>query len=336
MQLHLVFPGLLWPQKALRDTAFDLELPALAWLLGRGRRTWRPPLALESWLCRAFGITAEEAPVAALRLLGEGGQPGNEVWLCADPAHLGVSQGRLSLSPLAIDAETMAQITASLAPHVRAHLPYAAEFIAGHPHYLRLASLPELITTPPSAVIGRAVPSKPLSGTDAPSWLRLGNELQMLLHALPANREREAQGLPAINTLWFWGLGPLPAPAASPYQAAFSDHALLRGLAVWAGIPVQDGAAKMDSLPPTGMTLQLVDALQAPAQELDASAWREALMTVERDYLQPLQAALRNGSIKNLRITALGEDACVDIRLERSDPFKFWRRPLPLHELSQP
>src|SRR5487761_1895583 len=125
MQVHLILPGLLWPQKALGDTAFDLELPALSRLLGRGKITWQPSSPLETRLCREFGIMAEEAPAAALRLLGEGTEPGNGIWLCADPAHLGVEEGRLTLSEhdLDIGSASMRQIAAGLAPHFRAHLP---------------------------------------------------------------------------------------------------------------------------------------------------------------------------------------------------------------------
>lgn len=333
MQLHLLFPGLLWPQKALRDTAFDLELPALTRLLGHGRIAWQPPLSLEAWLCREFGILAEEPPAAALRLLGEGGQPGNEVWLCADPAHLSIVQGRLTLTGLDIDPAVMQQVAASLAPHFRAHLPAFAEFIAGHHNYLRLATLPQLITTPPSAVIGRAIPSEHLRGPDARAWLRLGNEIQMLLHALPVNREREALGLPAINTLWFWGAGALPAHASSSYKAIFGDHPLLEGLAARAGIPFQGSLPESSALPRSGRTLLLVDDFQAPSQELDAAAWREAISKTERDWMKPLQAALKSGRIASLRISALGEEACLDLYLKRSDMFKFWRRPQALHEL---
>lgn len=338
MQLHLVFPGLLWPQKALRDTAFDLELPALGRLLGRGRVNWQPPATLEAWLCREFGIAAAEPPVAALRLLGEGGQTGNHVWLCADPAHLGMDQGRPTLTMLDIDQETMRPLTSSLAPYFQDELSgMAAEFVARRHHYLRLAGLPDIHTTPPSAVIGRAVPSGHLAGADAPAWLRLDNEMQMLLHALPLNREREAQGLPVINTLWFWGAGALPAQASSPYQTVSGAHPLLDGLAAWAGITSMSLPENLlQGLPKKGLTLMLIDSLEAPAQELDAEAWREAVKKTERDILQPLQSALKNGSIASLRITALGEEACLDLHIKRSDLFKFWRQPLALHELSKP
>ena len=118
MQVHLVLPGLLWPAKALHDTAFDLQLPALARLLGRARRSWQPPLTAESWLCRAFRIETGEPPVAALRLLGEGGTPGDDYWLCADPVHLKFEQSHLTLAgaELGISAGEMQQIVAALAP----------------------------------------------------------------------------------------------------------------------------------------------------------------------------------------------------------------------------
>ena len=82
--------------------------------------------------------------------------------------------------------------------------------------------------------------------------------------------------------------------------------------------------------------MMLIDALQAPAQELDAEAWRQAVKKTERDILQPVQALLKSGRIANLRITALGEEACLDLHIKRSDLFKFWRRPVPLHELAKP
>ena len=59
MRFHLILPGLLWPRQALRDTAHDLPLPGLSWLLGRGALRWQGPLPLEDWLCREFGCGGE-------------------------------------------------------------------------------------------------------------------------------------------------------------------------------------------------------------------------------------------------------------------------------------
>lgn len=344
MQLHLVLPGLLWPGKALRDTAFDLDLPALAWLLGRGRQSWRPPQPLEHWLCGAFGIEQQQPPIAALRLLGECRDPGEELWLCADPARLRIQQGRLSLDPgnagdtgnTDISAAEMQQMVAALAPL----LAEVGEFHAGAPGhgYLKLRQQPQLVTLPPSAATASGNPLP--SGKDAALWRRLGNEAQMLLHTQPLNAQRETEGLPLLNTLWFWGAGRLPPRAtatACPYRTVSGNHPLLRGLAAWSGIAHSAAPATPDALsslrhsPPT--SLLLLDQLQAATQQLDALAWRAALAEIERDWLQPLRADLRAGRIDSLRLTALGEDACFDLCLTRADALKFWRRPKPLHEL---
>ncbi len=100
--IHLVVPGLLWPKDSIVEVTRGLELPALQALLGRGRRTRRPAVTAERWLCEAFGIAGEELrelPIGALRLLGEGHDPGGGAWLCADPVHL-----RFSRNTLVVDA----------------------------------------------------------------------------------------------------------------------------------------------------------------------------------------------------------------------------------------
>jgi len=348
MQLHLVLPGLLWPGKALHDTAHDLELPTLSRLLGRGRLAWQPPLALEAWLGRAFGIAAEKVPAAALRLLGEGGSPGVDCWLCADPAHLAFEQGRLTLAggELDIADAEMEQIVTALAPHLAAHLPGFEAFTAGAQGraYLRLARAPQLLSTPPSVAIGRSLQWTSPRGPDAPTWQQLGNELQMLLHALPANREREIQGRPGLNTLWFWGAGALPEARPCSYDtivAATSGdgsqlNTLLKGFAAWANITLQESGQGIDRLPRTGSTLLLCDDLLLPAQELDANAWRATLAGIERDWLAPLAAALSRGGIDSLRLTALGEEACLDVDHKRHDLWRFWRKPRALHQLRYP
>lgn len=333
MQLHLVLPGLLWPGKALHDTAFDLDLPALSWLLGRGRQAWQPPQPLEHWLCGAFSIDQSPPPVAALRLLGEGGDPGEELWLCADPACLKIEQRRMSLdtSDVGVSAAEMQQIVAALAPL----LADTGEFYAGEPGraYLKLRRPPRLLTLPPSATAGHSNPLP--SGADADFWQRLGNEVQMLLHTLPLNAQRETAGRPLLNSLWFWGAGRLPPrtdSAAFFYQNVIGNHSLLNGLAAWSGISRSPAPTTPDALPHG--SLLLLDTLQAATQQLDALAWRTALMDIERDWLQPLRQALRAGRINCLRLTALGDEAILDLTLTRGDALKFWRRPQSLHALN--
>ena len=330
MQLHLVVPGLLLPAQVLHDCACDLDLPALGRLLGRGPRRWSPPLPLEDWLCREFGLAT--APVAPLRLLGEGGDPGDQAWICADPAHLAFEQGRpiLGESELEVDDAEMQALLAALRPRLAA-LPGFRDWRAGVPGsglaYLSLAQLPGLITPPPSATRGGSAHLALPQGPQAREWTRLGNELQMLLHALPANRQREAARKPSINTLWFWGEGRLPEAAkAAPYAAIHADSELLKGLAHWSG-------ARHAALPGTarelgGDSAQLVclEQLAAPARSLDALAWREALLGLERDWFAPLAAAFFSGRLATLRLTALGMEAGFDLHLGTAERFRFWRK----------
>ncbi|MFA6310678.1 MAG: hypothetical protein WC681_04305 [Sterolibacterium sp.] len=343
MPFHLILPGLLWPQKALRDTAHDLPLPNLSWLLGRGRLEWQEPLPLENWLCRELGCgPGHQPPAAALRLLGEGGSPGNSIWLCADPMHVRIEQGRAHLfgGDLEITDEEMRQLAEALAPY----FAEVGEFQAGASGhgYLRLRQLPRLLTAPPSAAAGRGnlLPS----GEDAARWLRLGNEAQMLLHALPLNARREAAGRPTLNSLWFWGAGSLPeatagaaATVATAYQPIIGDQPVLKGLAAWAGVPHHPAASDPPTLPGSAKaTLLVLNELLQASQTLDAGLWRAALVDLESGWLKTLAAALRSGRLDRLRLTALGDEATLDITLTRADGMKFWRRPRLLHQLDFP
>lgn len=339
MPFHLILPGLLWPQKALRDTAHDLPLPNLSWLLGRGRLQWQEPLPLEDWLCRALGCSPDrQPPAAALRLLGEGGSPANDIWLCADPVHVRIEQGRAHLfgGDLEITDEERQQLSQALVP-LFAEVGEFQTGASGH-GYLRLRRLPRLLTAPPSATAGRGnlLPS----GDEAALWLRLGNEAQMLLHALPLNAQREAAGRPRINSLWFWGAGSLPeetAMSSCAYHALMGDQPVLKGLAAWTGTTHQLPAPDSPDLPrSSNTTLLVLDELLQAAQTLDASLWRAALVDIEAGWLKTLAGALRSGRLDRLRLTALGDEATLNITLTRADAMKFWRRPKSLHQLGFP
>lgn len=336
MPFHLILPGLLWPQKALRDTAHDLPLPNLSWLLGRGRVHWGTTSALEDWLCRELAGCHENepAPAAAVRLLGEGGSPGADIWLCADPVHVRIEQGRAHLSgdELEVTPEEMQQITGVLADCL-AEVGDFQSGVRGH-GYLRLHQRPLLVTTPPSAAAGRGnlLPS----GPDAPRWLRLGNEAQMLLHGLPLNARREAEGRPTLNSLWFWGAGCLPVanpPPTGRHAHLIGNDPILKGLADLASSAHSLDAPDVPALLGSSPSLLLLKDLQQPAQGLDANRWREALVAVESRWLKPLAQALRIGRLDALRITALGDEGSVEVTVRRLDTLKLWRRPRALHEL---
>ena len=64
------------------------------------------------------------------------------------------------------------------------------------------------------------------------NWMRLQNELQMVLHAHPVNAAREDAGKPTINGVWFWGGGVMPKLVRPHYDLIDGSDALLGQLAV--------------------------------------------------------------------------------------------------------
>ncbi len=333
MQLHLVVPGLLWPRASVREVAGDLALPGLGALLGRGRVAWQPPLPFEHWLCRSFGIAAEEPPCAALRLLGEEGAPGMRAWLCADPVHLRFARdtlivgapGELQLSP-----PEAGQLVAAL----NAHFGELGEFFAPHPArwYLRLKHLPQIRTHPLSTVIGRPMEAFLPQGPAARDWRRILTEAQVVLHNHRLNQAREEAGQPMANSLWLWGAGTLPNLSAAPARKLYAANPMARGLARLASVPCQDVPPHADELAGVAVDgcLVLLEELNEAAHSLDMHAWRSHLAELEQRWFAPLLATLDTGKLRSLRLTALGDEGIAEIVLDSTERWKFWRRPTKL------
>lgn len=324
--LTLCLPGLLLPPQVLLDTAGDLPLPALARLLGSGRLRLEQSASHYDWLARAVGLAA--LPAAALRLLGEGGDPGTADWLCLDPVHLKVHRSGIALddpAALALDADDDAELRAVVAAMFTGIGELSAGAV-GHWH-LRLRQPAALATLPLPDAVGRDIDPRQPAGADAAVWRGLLAEAQTTLHAHPVNRRREAAGKPAVNSLWPWGDGRLPARAAARWPTLATRDPVLAGLARHLGAGL---AAPPERYADATAGLIVIDALAAPARTLDGLAWRDALEGLERDWFAPLAAALRSGRLSDLRIAGFGGDGGFEVELTRLDLWKFWRRPRPL------
>jgi hypothetical protein len=351
MHLHLILPGLLWPDKILRDTSRDLELPALSWLLGHARRQWHAASAPEATLCRAFGLpaTADTAPpYAALRRAAEAdAQAGDDdfYWLCADPVHLAIEQRHITLARHAPQAsnEEMQAIATALAP-LLAEAPEFGSFHAGGNGrgYLRLPVAPAIHTTPPSRITGYD-DLLPQGEAAARPWRRLLNEAQMALHQLPFNEQRDAHGQPRLNSLCLWGEGRLPtmqtlASTVPRLSQCHGDDALLAGLARRAGIPHQTTPCairtQLEKTHNNGRHLLWLPTLQAAACQYDVLRWREQLLQLETEWFTPLRLALRQARLHRLCLSLPGPEYNLELELSRTAALRFWRKPCPLHALA--
>ena len=337
MSVHLVVPGLLWPQDSLRETVQNLRLPALSAVLGRGERHYGPGKSLHTWLRSAFGLSDGEVPWGALRRRAETESAGEGFWMCADPVHMRFVRDALVLvegDEVGIEADEAHDLVAAL----NTHFADLGRFEAATPQrwYLRVDAAPDLRTHALEDVIGRNYALFLPDGAQARRWRAMLNEAQMLLHAHERNAAREAAGKPTINSVWLWGAGAPPTAVDTSFTAVFSDNPIVSGLAGAAGIaadPLPHSATHVPDRAPGGKTLVVADGLQSPALHLDAAAWRAELARLEQDWFAPLLGELYSGRLRELRLSALGDDASVDIVLGSQDRWRFWRRPLGLADL---
>lgn len=332
--LTLLVPGLLWPNPALRDTVFDLPLPALQTLLGRSRLL-REPLDENGWWARQAGQALAAAP---LRLLGLDSDGAGPAWLCADPVHLRFEQQTMVLEdPAKLDLSQTD--SAALAATVAPLLAEFGCFQATSTRHWHLQPLAELPPCPAllSDLIGQPARALLPAGDEHRPWRRLFNEVQMALHQHPVNQAREAAGLAVVNSLALWGGGHLPpAPERpAPFSHILSDDAVHRGLARHWQISADALPGRYQAAP--GRTLAVSPLLLAPTRQRDALRWREGLKTLEQDWFAPLLAALAGGQLKSFTLVGFGEEdgvsLCLTATTRPSDRYKFWRRPRPLTEL---
>lgn len=333
MQIHLVIPGLIWPGASLVAPAAGIELPALARLLGLGRREHRDFEPLDLQLARLFGLDTGSSdgplPLAALRRLGEAASLAPDRggdWLCADPVNLSFAREHLLLNDFPADELGDDDVCALIAA-LNDHFGDLGRFEACTPTrwYLRLAEPTRARLFPLHDVIGRPIRQFLPEGEDARLWQRTMNEVQVLLHNHPLNQAREAAGRRPANSLWFWGAGTLATAPAATLPAVQAAEPLARGMARAAGAeaaPPDLAAALRED------TIVVLDTLLHPARQLDLDAWRSQLATLERDWIAPLAGALDDGRVHKLTLTAPGDRGTFELVVRAGERWKFWRKPL--------
>ncbi len=344
MHLHLLIPGLLRSREHEHFAAALPRLAALELLLARGRRRKHEESDSEAWLCCTHGIARQvDWPVAPLALLADGGTPGDSYWLRADPVHLKLQRNDLLLAEASLLAITRDEADA-LVQSLNAH--FAADGFSLHAPrpdrwYARLASAPDITTTPLALAAGQSVDANLPRGADAPAWHARLNEVQMLLHDHPVNEAREAHGAMPVNSVWFWGGGELPTKAADdegtvrPFGRIWANDPFALGLAAMSGASSQARPASADTLlaaaPAEGVGLVVLDALAAPLAYGDIAAWEAGLMKLETDWFVPLVGALRAQRIGMLTLHGFGQAGGLALETARQDLARFWRRPKPWH-----
>ncbi len=330
MQCILHIPCLLPPREALAASGIVIHAPHLSRLLARAHETRVPDSGNGATLCQAFGIARQQDwPLAPLLAQSAGLSAGAGYWLCATPVHLETRRNALVLSgapALSLSRAESDALAATLAAHLRAEGVTLHHANAGQ-WFLQTDATPGLTTTSLDQAQGRDVREFLPQGVDSRRWHRLLTEMQMLLHAHPLNDARDAAAQLPLNSVWLWGGGTLPAAPTATVTAVWSDDEAVRAVAHHAGRQIAPAPARITpDMLDAGTHFFSSHVLAAPLRQNDLPAWSAALAALDRDWFQPLLAALRSRQLKHLRLhTGDGDSAC-QFDIAPRYLYKFWRK----------
>jgi hypothetical protein len=333
MPLDLLVPDLLLPVEAPAGMR-ELRLPSLERWLARADLARAAAHGAADVLAHAFSLP-RPAPVAAVSLAADDeARPGS--WLRADPVHLRIGQDAVALHDAAILDVTRAEADALVAELQGQFASDGLRFLAPRADrwYVQVPDAEVPRTTPLDDALGRNVFGLLPKGPGRLNWPSAITEIQMVFSSHPINAERERLGQPAINSVWFWGEGALPAKIASPYALVYAGDAFARGLAKVSGTrsaALPAGLAGVDAVRADESVLVVLDELTAPLHRGDAEAWTRAAQGLEERWFAILGEAIER--FEGVRLILPG---AVDTRIATLTGASRWRwfrprKPLAAH-----
>jgi hypothetical protein len=190
------------------------------------------------------------APLAPVLLLGQTSQVvhPSEVIACLQPVHLHATRDHLILmgqNQIDLTQTESAELLKAALPFIEEDFQNALLLQGQHCWFVRAGPFESLESYSVDQAHGRNIdwwmPRDTNEEGIAKRWRKLQNEIQMLWHIDPVNKEREQRGMPSINSLWISGIGKLSdvqAPqVVQQSQQLYGPHPLLAGLAKLLNIP---------------------------------------------------------------------------------------------------
>ena len=301
--------------------------PSLLKLLRRGRPL-QPAAGYTATLCDAFSVKQQQDwPLAPLCAAAEG-LDAKGYWLRLDPVHLEVGMGGLLMrSPDNLNL-TLTEAHALIADINRhwQHERLSLQAVSPTRWYLRSDEAPNLRTTPIDQMIGEYLTPGLPRGADARLYLKLINDVQMLMHTHPVNLARELAGQLAINGLWLWGGGVLPAykpneveskTIQTPFDLVAADDFETLAMARWAGCRQ---TASPDSLSTLKQSHRALAALSTPGANIQDDL-ESRLTELEQNWFRPALSQLTRGGIGQLRLDLIGQRS---VTLSPAHAWRFW------------
>ncbi len=322
MQVTCYIPGLLLPGLVDRARISEVSLPHLHELLAKAQAYTHTPVAYAEKLFALFGLphTQQVLPLAALTGLAHGLATTHDYWLRADPVHLQADLNTVYLfgnAQLALQPDELALLASELQPLLQAEeqllMPQADAW------YIRCTGDPDCRSQALYALLGRPLADELPQGK--PRWRQLLTEMQMVLHGSRVNQLRMQQGKLAVNSLWFWGGGALPAAEHVAWDYVMSDDVLTAGLATSAGVTLLP--ADPTTLRAREGNILLVLAAPALLPEQDVALHQQYVAALEQQWFTVLRQLLRQRKLQELHVLL---PHGLAYRITPTDLYKAWRR----------
>lgn len=306
--LSLLVPGLLG-HSSFTAAIHNGSLPALDGLFAGVVDELPASMDYEQQLIALLGgriQSGEHASIAHLLAGLNGVETKNNAYLLASPVHLQADSGRLLMygdDGLDIDESEAQQWLKELSPIFAPH-HIEIDLLSPECWLLRLKQKPDSVFTAPSQVIGEDIHAYMPNGHDGSLWRSLINEIQMQLHQSPVNATRQAKGLKAVNSLWFWGEGDPVDIKQNVWQSVVSDDALARLIAKRAGITKLQSLAQGDQLLDPNSDYQLVvdTSMLGSTARQDFEAWYSRLNLFQDTVAKLVLDALKGRQLKEVQI----------------------------------
>lgn len=322
MNYELIIPDSLWRDEELRSHINqDLALPALARLYGKGRRSASKQTDLAGLIAERLGVAQQAVAPLTLQMDSPNAEAG--YWLRADPVHLRIDRDRLTVLGVPFFQIRQAEADAFVAALNALFAEDGFTFLAATPTrwYLRLPSDPHLNFTALDVALGGNMHDFLPQGEAALKFHAVINEIQMVLYGHTVNDERDAAGLPMINSVWLWGGGVFDpaAPMVMSTLPIFGGNEIVQAMAGRHWQPAPNSAAGL----PSHDAIVLLDQLSFDAMYGNAYEWRVQWEQLEQNWFSPLLAMLKAGQLKQLRLTF--PSAAIQVKITRRDLYRFWQ-----------
>lgn len=319
-RLRIALP---WPGEGFPS---ERRLAAAEWLVARARRG----SPVEDW--RAWLLDDAVTGPGLLRRFPAGpcvrmawtGERSEGTWACAEPVHLVTGLDHLRLAapaPLPLAPEESAVLAADLNAQL-AHRGLVLEEVADRGWLCRCPDDLDCQAVEPAVAVGGNLRDLQPSGRDAARVRAWVNEAQMVLHEHPVNLRRIAHGLPAVNSVWLWGVGAAASERGAPGGELLTDDDWLAGLWRLRGAepgPPERFAAALA----TGGAVILLGLAGSTGPD-GATTWA----ALERQVFEPVRAALQRGRLKSASFLI----GASTFEVDRGARWQFWRRPKSLAE----